>query len=139
MQDADADSFCMGFQDPDNGNENVGALRVQPANENDYNGVTFDPCGSDNFRRRGLTGAAASVVSQSERAVRELRTSIKRRLSWGKGDFVSRGPGSTLQARQDCGAFDCARDHDCEVFGCGDLRCNQNTYRCSLPPFVQPY
>ncbi|KAK0543898.1 hypothetical protein OC845_005887, partial [Tilletia horrida] len=30
MQDADADSFCMGFQDPDNGNENVGALRVQP-------------------------------------------------------------------------------------------------------------
>ncbi|KAK0541922.1 hypothetical protein OC846_006808, partial [Tilletia horrida] len=96
---------------------------------NDYNGVTFDPCGSDNFRRRGLKGAAASVASQSEQAARELRTSIKRRLGWGKDNLDSRAQGSILEARS-CNELDCDTDEDCELFGC-QLQCGSN-FKCNL-------
>ncbi|KAK0543163.1 hypothetical protein OC846_006513, partial [Tilletia horrida] len=97
---------------------------------NDYNGVTFDPCGSDNFRRRGLKGAAASVASQSEQAARELRTSIKRRLGWGKDNLVSRAQGSILEARS-CTSLDCDTDDDCTLFGCGNWECGSG-FKCNL-------
>ncbi|KAL9937027.1 hypothetical protein V8E36_004262, partial [Tilletia maclaganii] len=52
LQDNNADSFCMGCNDPTRNGEAVGAMRLQPANGGDYGGVNYDTCGGDSFRRR---------------------------------------------------------------------------------------
>ncbi|KAK0542331.1 hypothetical protein OC861_006752, partial [Tilletia horrida] len=62
LKDNNADSFCLGFQDPTRNNENVLALRVQPANRDTYQGVNFDRCGSDNFRRASSVPASSAAL-----------------------------------------------------------------------------
>ncbi|KAK0542333.1 hypothetical protein OC861_006754, partial [Tilletia horrida] len=62
LRDNNADSFCMGYQDPNRNNENVMAMRLQPANPNTYQGVNFDRCGSDNFRRASSVPASSAAL-----------------------------------------------------------------------------
>ncbi|KAK0543637.1 hypothetical protein OC861_006101 [Tilletia horrida] len=70
----------MGFDDPTRNEEHVGALRVQPANQNDYEGVNFDQCGGDTFRRRTFFPVRRDPIA----ALKDARASLKRRIGLDK-------------------------------------------------------
>ncbi|KAK0565013.1 hypothetical protein OC861_003998, partial [Tilletia horrida] len=82
MSNANADSFCMGFNDPNRNGEHVAAMRAQPANENTYGGVNFNNCGSDNFRRRrsGDQPRSGPVKDDRNDVLTKARASLKRKI-----------------------------------------------------------
>ncbi|GAK65441.1 uncharacterized protein PAN0_008c3658 [Moesziomyces antarcticus] len=51
LQQAGADSLCMGMIDPDNG-EDVAVVRLQPATNGDYGGLDTDAFNGHGFRKR---------------------------------------------------------------------------------------
>ncbi|KAK0544387.1 hypothetical protein OC846_006094 [Tilletia horrida] len=86
LEDNNADSFCMGFNDPTRNEEHVAALRLQPANGNTYHGVNFNACGSDNFRRRSFFPIRRYPIS----ALKNARASLKRRTGLDKSEADER-------------------------------------------------
>ncbi|KAK0535356.1 hypothetical protein OC842_002334 [Tilletia horrida] len=129
MRNNDGDSFCMGFDDPDNGNEHVGALRVQPATGDNYGGVNFNPCGSDNFKKRRFS---RSPALNPARQVSQLRQ--------GLADFLRPRTGAedSAHAEPDRRALSCVQtfcdvDQDCYRSDCRSYECGPN-FTCELVP-----
>lgn len=112
LQQAGADSLCMGMVDPDNG-EDVAVVRLQPATNGDYGGLNTDACNGHGFRKRDSQRSTGIICQEVCTVVSGPKAAC---LNAGGGcSYVNGGCNPNLdQPARACDGVICGEERQCD-------------------------